>query len=202
MFKVPANKLTPKPKKKLMVSRRVLAGAGVFFLSLAFVLLGFGTWEAFGGFTKNIHTLGLPGFHEIDLAKPGVHIGFYQHRGTGPIPVDALSRLDVRLMSKTNYEEIPVLMNSGGQVFRRLGQEGMVLFSFAVERAGAYTLSGVYADAEPGPDVTVVVFPQGAHHVLPTLVVTVLFFLIFGGLGVLIFLKLNKWAPKTSAPVR
>src|ERR1700753_287296 len=118
-----------------------LLGLGISSIVVGVVVACLSVYEAFlsGG---NIQMVQLPGFHELKLNEPGLYAGIYQHRGQGPIPVKELSQLDVRLMSKTDYQEVPVLMNVTGQTFSRFGLRGMPLFSFVIEQPGPYALSG------------------------------------------------------------
>src|SRR5438093_1248787 len=105
-----------KPHSGVRLSYGVWIGAGVAFLVLAAAMLGLTVYEGFFG-GGSIQMVELPGFHELNLTKPGLYAGVYQHRGTGPFPIKALSQLDVRIMSKTTYEEVPVLLNNAGQTF-------------------------------------------------------------------------------------
>lgn len=183
------------------MGRGFLMGLGISFLVLSFVVLGFGLFEGFLGGGK-IKMLQLPGFQEVELETAGLYAGVYQHRGTGPLPINSLTKMDVRVMSKEDYEEVPVLMNSSGQTFNRLGFQGLPLFNFAISKPGAYTISGVSTGGETGPIVKVLLIPQTAGNIKQTLFVSIAFFIVFLAMGILILLRLERWAPKKLLPTR
>lgn len=175
------------------LSRKLIVGIGAAFLVLGVVTLGLALWEAFGGASK-VRVVDVPGFHELKLDEAGAYVGLYQHRGATPIPHRELARLDVRVMSKGDYQEVPVLMNSGGQYFSRMGMQGMPVFNFVAPRAGTYTLSAVYLDETPGPNVSILVFNQAVQNIKQTLAVGALCFLFFAAVGVWIIVKSRAWA--------
>jgi len=166
----------------------------VALILLACGILGLSAWEAFGGPSK-FKILKLPGFHELNLETPGLYAGLYQHQGSGPIPVKELMQMNVQLMAKDNYQQIPVLMNSSGQVFDRMGMRGMPLFNFVIQEPGVYDLSAVYAGEAQGPDVSVLLFAQEAQNIKQTLIVGISGFVMFLALGIFLLVKLNHWAP-------
>src|SRR4051812_34161185 len=127
----------PKIKIEFHPGRNWIIGAGVASIIVSLVIFGLSLWEGFGGGGK-VRLVELPGFHEVELETAGLYAGIYQHRGAGPIPVKELSQMDVRIMSKGDYEEIPVLMNTAGQTYDRFGLRGMPLFNFVVQKPGAY----------------------------------------------------------------
>ena len=170
-------------------------GAGIGSITLSCIILAIGLWEAFVGVKGQINVIELPGFHQMEFKNAGLYAGVYQHTGQGPMPVAALSKLDVRVLSKTNDEEIPVVVNTTGQTFSRLGQQGMLLFNFVIQNPGAYTLSGVFTGESPASALPVVLFSQSLQNIKPTLVVGGLFFVLFLGLGIMTLVKLNQWAP-------
>lgn len=178
------------------MNRNILLTTGIALIVLGVGALGASLWEGFGGFGKNFHVVDLPGFHEIDLKEPGLYGGVYQHQGTGPMPVRALSQMDVRVMFKQTYESIPVLMNTAGQTFDRFGLKGMPVFNFFIQEAGVYTLSAIYLGKTTGPTIPVIIVSQAAASIKQTLIVGVLFFSLFLGLGIMILVKLNRWVPK------
>ncbi len=182
-------------KGLFLLDRRFLIGAGITSIILSFVVLGFSIYEGMLGGGR-VRMIDLPGFHELDLDSAGLYAGIYQHRSSAPFPLKELSQMDVRVMSKEDYEEVPVLMNSSGQIINRLGIQGMPLFNFMVPRSGAYTLSGVYAGGTTGPNVNILLVPQTAGNIKQTLIVGASFFIFFMTLGVLIFVKLERLAPK------
>ena len=175
--------------------RTFLITAGIGSIAVSFLVLGFSLYEGFLG-AGNMRMLQLPGFHELQLDSPGLYGGVYQHRGAGPMPIKELTQMDVRVMSKDDYEEIPVLMNSTGQTFDRFGMHGLPLFNFAISRPGAYTLSGVYAGGATGPDIRVLLAAQSAGNIKQTLFVGVAFFVFFLGIGVFALVKLKQGSPK------
>jgi hypothetical protein len=180
-------------KKVPAFSKNAIVGVGTAFIVLSIIMLGMSLWEAFGK-AAGFRLLRVPGFHELQLDEPGAYIGLYQHRGNGPLPVRELSRLDVRVMSKGDFQEIPVLMNSAGQAYNRMGMQGMPVFNFVIPEAGTYTLSAAYLDENGGPDVQVMVFHQGVQNIRQTLIVGTLFFLLFLGLGIWVIYKSTEWS--------
>ncbi len=164
--------------------RKAWVGAGIAFLVLAVVILGLGLWEGFVGAGASVHRLEMPGFQELDLQEPGLYAGVYQHTGTEPMPSAALSKMSVKVFAKDGFQEVPVAMNTTGQTFSRLGQQGMVLFNFGINTPGVYTLSGLYLDGTPGPTVPVILVSQGVQNTKPTLIVSGFFFLFFMILGI------------------
>lgn len=182
-------------KPPFFFRRGFLIGTGAASIVLAFVVLGISLFEGFFGGGK-VRMLQLPGFHEMELDSAGLYAGIYQHRGTNPMPVKELTQMDVRVMAKDDYEEVPVLMNSAGQTFHRFGMRGLPLFNFAISRPGSYTLSGVYTGGSSGPDVNVLVVPQSAGNIKQTLSVGIGFFIFFLAIGVFLLLRLEHWAPK------
>jgi hypothetical protein len=158
-------------------------GAGIGFIVLAVVILGLGLWEGFIGAGANLHRLELPGFHELELKEPGLYAGIYQHQGPGPIPAAALAKLSVKVFTKDGFREIPVALNTAGETFARMGQQGMLLFNFAISEPGLYTISGLYLEAV-GPTVPVLLISQGVRNTKPTLIVSGFFFLFFMILGI------------------
>jgi len=176
--------------------RGSLVGLGVILIVLGSLVLLMSLWEGFGGLRNRFITIELPGFHELDLKDAGLYGGVYQHQRPGPIPAKELTKMDVRIMAKRDYREVPVLMNTTGQTFDRLGMRGMPLFNFSIEEPGVYTISGVYLDIDTGPTVPVMIVAQAAQNIKQTLITGAIFFSLFVFLGILIFVKLNKWAPK------
>src|SRR5205814_8806225 len=145
--------------------------------------------EELGGSGRNVKILEGPGFHDLDLDTPGIYAGIYQHRGNGPMPVEELSKLDVRIISKDSTRDIPVMMNSSGQTFSRWGVRGMPLFNVLIERPGFYSLSALYKGSAAGPSVSILFFAQSAQNTALTLMVGGFFFLVFLGLGIFVLVK-------------
>jgi len=175
------------------MNRTWLIGIGTGFIVLAIVMLGISLWEGFGGAAK-MRVLRVPGFHELKLDQAGLYVGVYQHSGSGAMPARELSRLDVRVTSRDEGEQVPVLMNSSGQAVSRMGFRGMPVFNFIAPRGGVYTLSAVYLEGMTGPNVQLLVFHQGAADIKQTLAVGALFFIVFMGLGIWILVKSSAWS--------
>jgi hypothetical protein len=150
---------------------------------LAVAIATAAVWDGFFKLGQQAQIIEAPGFHVLDLETPGVYAGVYQHRGNGPMPVEDLSRLDVHVMSKETYQEVPVMMNKSGQILSKFGTQGMVVFNFLTDKPGFYTLSAVYSGAE-GPPLSLVLLPQAVENLRPMLAAGGVFFLIFVGLGV------------------
>jgi hypothetical protein len=159
------------------------------------LIFGLCLWETFG-FGGKFRVIEVPGFHELKLDTPGLYAGIYQHRGTGPIPVKELSAVNVHLMKKESYEEVPVLMNNAGQTFNQFGFQGMPLFNFVIQDPGDYTLSAAYLDERGGPTVSILLIAQAVQNVKQTLIVGIAFFALFIALGIFMLVKLNSWAPR------
>ena len=176
------------------LDRRWVTAGGVAALAVAVVILGLSLWESLGGVGR-VRSVTLPGFHRLALREPGLYAGFYQHRGPGAIPAATLSKLNVRILSKDDFEEVPVLMNSDGQVVERFGVQGMPLFNFVVRQPGDYTLSAVYDDVENGPSVPVFIFPQSVQNARTTLVVGFAFFALFIAIGVVVLRRSRASTP-------
>ena len=183
------------PSAKL---RPALLMAGIGFIVLSVIILSLSLYETFLGGGK-VKLVELPGFHELKLDAPGLYAGVYQHRRAGPLPLKELTQMDVRIMSKDDYQEVPVLMNSSGQTFNRLGIQGLPLFNFVIERAGVYTLSAVYTGESKGPSVPILIFPQTAQNIKQTLIVGGSFFILFLALGIFFLIRRNRWAPKSAS---
>lgn len=182
-----------RPPRAPALNRNALVGLGTAFIVLAIIMLAMALWEGFGGAAR-FRSIRVPGFHELELDQAGGYVGLYQHRGTAPLPVRELSRLDVRVMSKGDFQEVPVLMNSAGQSFNRLGMQGMPVFNFIIPRPGVYTLSAAYLDETGGPNVSILVFHQGVQNIRQTIAVGGLFFLVFTVLGIWIIVKSADWS--------
>lgn len=178
--------------------RTTLLVAGIVFIVLSVVILSLSLYESFLGGGK-VRLVELPGFHELKLDTPGLYAGVYQHRKAGPLPLKELTQMDVRVMSKDDYQEVPVLMNSSGQTFNRLGVQGLPLFNFVIERAGVYTLSGVYTGDSKGPTASILLFPQTVQNIKQTLIVGGGFFILFLALGIFLLIKRNQWAPTAAS---
>jgi hypothetical protein len=177
-----------------------LIGLGVASILTGVVVSALSVYEIFlnGG---DIHTVQLPGFHEVKLNNAGLYAGVYQHRGRGPIPVKELSQLDVRVMSKDDYQDIPVLMNETGQTFDRFGVRGMPLFSFVIEQPGTYALSGFSKEAgDKTPSINVMIVPQTAQNAKQTLIVGAACLVFFIGLGIFVLMHVKTWSPKSTTP--
>ncbi len=194
---------TIKRKRRIPgLSRSAWLGIGVAFVALSFVMAGASLWEAFGG-AANVRVIRVPGFHELKLDEAGLYVGVYQQTGTAAIPARELSQLDVRVMAKDEYEEVPVLMNTSGQAVSRMGFRGMPVFNFVAPKAGDYTLSAVYVQGMTGPNVPIMVFHQGVIDVKQTLIVGALFFALFLCLGIWVLVKSTTWAAEPeSLPAR
>ncbi len=172
--------------------KRLLNGIGITLIVLSVVILATALWEGFGGAGRSIQILEVPGYKDLDLDTAGLYAGFYRHQGEGPIPVEELSKLDVRLISKDTYQDIPVLMNSSGQTVSRLGVRGMPLFNVLIEKPGFYSFSALYKDGISGPTVPILLISQATQSLQFTLLVGVFFFLVFLGLGIFVLLKARK----------
>lgn len=183
----------------IFLRRGFIMGLGISSIVFSLIVLGMSIFE--GVFNSgNVHVLELPGFHELKLDKTGLYAGIYQHRATTPLPIKELTQMDVRVMSKDDYEEIPVLMNTSGQTFDRLGVRGLPLFNFAINQAGSYTLSGVYTGLE-GPKVQVLLVPQTIQNLKQTLLVGIGFFIFFLVLGIVVLVRLKRSAPPKKKPL-
>jgi len=189
---------TIKAKKtiKVPMNRTVLNTLGGILIGLAVLVLLLCLWE---GFLKNarVQMVEVPGFHELQLDSPGLYAGLYQHRGSGVLPAEALSHLDVRILTKGSYEEIPVLLNNTGQSFERFGVRAIPVFNFSIEEPGSYTMSAVYNDNRTGPTVPIFIIPQAAQNIKQTLFVGIVFFALLLFSGIFVLIKRNHWAPKT-----
>ncbi len=201
-FKAPnisTGKKPPKPTPFFLRSG-FLMGLGIAAIATGVVVASLSLYEAFLS-SGNIHVVKLPGFHELKLETPGLYAGIYQHRGAGPIPVKELSQMDVRVMSKNDYQEVPVLMNVTGQTFDRLGVRGMPVFSFVIEQPGTYTLSGFAKEAnDKTPSINVMIVPQTAQNAKQTLFVGIACLVFFVGLGIFVLLHIKTWSPKSTTP--
>jgi len=175
-------------------TRGILIACGVICILLSVVILGASLWEAFGGIQNKFHSVTLPGFHDLELKDRGLYGGVYQHRGTGPLPIKQIVNLDVRIIHKDSYQEIGVLMNTTGQVFDRMGVRGIPVFNFAVEHPGSYSISGIYRNGE-GPTLPIMIFSQAAQNIKQTLTVGIFSFVMFLSLGIVVLVKVKKWAP-------
>lgn len=187
-------------QKKIRLGRGVGIGLGVSFIIVSIVILGLSVFEGFGGLSGKFLSMRVPGFQEMDLKSPGLYAGIYQHRSSAPMPSQALSKLEVRVMSKDSYEEVPVVMNTAGQTASQFGFQVMPLFNFIAPRAGAYTISAVYPGAEEGPTVPIVIVSQSAQNTKQTLIAGIGFFALFLTIGIIILVKLNRWFPKSNLP--
>ncbi len=168
---------------KPMSIKSAFLWGGISCLVFGVIIVGAGAWDTFFRVGRQTQVVEAPGFHVLDLETPGVYAGIYQHRGDGPIPVEALSRLDVRLSAKETYQEVPVMMNKSAQVFSQLGVRAVLVCNFLIEKPGFYTLSATYT-GDNGPAVSLLLVPQSAQSVRPMLAGGALFFLIFTGLGI------------------
>ena len=189
-----------KPKKTTIGSnpdwwKKILLGCGVASILLSVLIAGFSIYEAVLGGGK-IQMVKLPGFHEVKLDSAGLYVGLYQHRSNAPLPAEQLSKMDVRLLSKDDYQEVPVVMNLAGQIINRFGIQGMPLFNFVVESPGEYTISGIYSGDVKGPTVPVMLIPQAAQNIKQTLIVGIAFFATFLGLGIFLIVKRNRWTAR------
>lgn len=178
-------------------TRTIIITSGILLIVLACVIGAMSAFEAFKSVQGNFNVIELPGFHELELKEPGLYGGVYQHRGTGPIPIQQLTKLDVRVMDKQTYEQAQVVMNTAGQTFNQMGMRGMPIFNFFIQKPGIYNISGIYSGEATGPTVPVMIFAQAAQNIKQTLIVGGLFFVLFLVMGILMLVKLNRWAPKT-----
>jgi hypothetical protein len=188
----------PRDKKtihKNFSARSLLMSLGIGLIVVSVVVLGLSLWEAFGK-GGQISLVKIPGFHELTLEEPGLYAGVYQHRGQGPIPAQQLSQLDVKILSKDDYEEVPVVMNTQALTFDKLGVKGMPVFNFVINKAGSYTMSALYLGQEAGPKATLMIIPQTVQNLKQTMVVGIGLFVAFLAGGILILLKMDRWAPK------
>ena len=188
------NQMSQKPKN---MTRPIIIGSGITLIVLACVIAVMGVVETVGSLRGNFNMVELPGFHEIELKEPGLYGGIYQHRSSGPMPIQALTQLDVRIMDKVTYEQIPVVMNTTGQTFQQMGMKGMPVFNFIVHKPGWYNVSAIFRGDATGPTIPVMIFAQAAQNVKQTVIVAGLFFVLFLTMGILMLVKLNRWAPKT-----
>lgn len=182
-------------KNPVVLHRGILMSAGIGLIVIAVAAAAVSLWEAFGGGGR-VQMVEVPGFHELKLDTPGLYAGVYQHRGNRPLPAQALSELDIRIMSKGDYQEIPVLVNTVGQTFERFGLKGMPVFNFVIDSPGIYTMSAVYKGENKGPTVPVFVIPQAVQNIKQTLIVGVACFILFLSTGIYLLLKLKQWAPR------
>lgn len=183
-------------KNRTNSTRTILIGTGAALIVLAVVIAAASLWESFGGAAARLQRLTVPGFQQVELGEAGLYGAVYQHRGPGPMPAAALARLDVRIMSKTTYEDVPVLMNRTGQTFDRFGVRGMPVFNFVAQAPGVYTVTATYPRDVEGPDATLMLISQAAQNVRQTLTVGAIFFVVFLALGIVILVRLDRWAPK------
>ncbi len=188
--------IKPKPALPAVLNRGVLMGIGITLIVLSVVTLTLSVWE---GFFNNgrIQVVQIPGFNELKLDTPGLYAGLYQHQGASPLPTKMLSQLDVRILSKGEYEEVPVLMNTQGQTFERLGMRGMPVFNFVIERPGVYTMSAVSTGSETEKPLSIFIIPQTASNIKQTLVVGIAFFALFLAAGIFVLIRMKRWTPKT-----
>jgi len=182
--------------KKVQMSHTILMGTGAGMLALGVAIGALALWEAFGGVSTGVRRVEVPGFQELNLETSGMYAGVYQHQGNGPIPIQALTHLDVHIMSKANYQDVPVIMNTTGQIASQLGVLALPVFNFQIDQPGTYILSAVYPQGKSGPTVPLLIFSQAAQNIKQTLFVGAAGFLLFVGLGIYFLLKLDEWAPE------
>lgn len=182
-----SKKSIPRP-----LHRGVLIAAGVGLILLSIVVLSLSLWESFFK-SGHIQLITVPGFQQLQLDTPGLYVGLYQHQGPGPIPIKQLSELDVRILSKTDYESIPVVMNTQGQTFERLGMRGMPVFNFFVETPGAYTMSAILKEDDVKQEYPIMIIPQSTQNIKQNLIVGVAFFIFFLASGIFILIRIKRW---------
>jgi hypothetical protein len=198
-FRISNNKPPKKSERPtpFFLKPAFLIGPGVASIAIGVLVLGMSLYETFLSGSK-IRSVSLPGFHEVTLEEPGMYAGVYQHQGQGALPVSTLMRMDVRLMSKDDYQEVPVSMNMTGQTFNRLGVQGMPVFSFVVDRAGSYALSAFSKEgSDKTPPINVMIVPQTAQNAKQTLFVGAACLVFFVGLGIFILFHTRTWSPKS-----
>jgi len=186
----------PYSKKKTIIprpSRGLFIGLGVGLIGIALLVLGLSIWDIASNLSGQFFSLELPGFQELTLKTPGLYAGVYQHHGQAPIPAEALSKMQVRIFSEETYENVPVVMNTTGQTFQQMGLKGMPLFNFVIQKAGRFTLSGVYPDGVNGPTVPVLLMSQTSQNIKGTLFAGLLFFCVFLGTGIWVLVRMKKW---------
>ncbi len=174
------------------MNKKMLLGIGTGSIILSLAILSVGLWEGLSGAGQNIKTFEVPGFQELDLESPGLYAGVYQHQGNEVMPAEALSQLDVRIISKDTYQDVPVLMNSSGQTIGRLGLSGMILFNVLIEKPGFYSFSALYKEGKTGPTVPILFLSQSVQTFQTTVLVSLFFFLVFFSLGLYIVLRARK----------
>ena len=184
--------LVPRPKRSLFI------GLGVGLIGISVLILGLSIWDVASDLSGQFFTIELPGFQELDLKIPGLYAGVYQHHGNTPIPAEELSKLQVRIFSEETYTNVPVMMNTTGQTFQQMGLKGMPLFNFIVQKAGRYTLSGVYPEGVNGRTVSVLLMSQSAQNIKGAIFSGLLFFCLFLGTGIWVLVRMKNW---TSHPV-
>jgi hypothetical protein len=172
--------------------KKIASWLGIASIVLATVILIAGLWEALIGVRGKVFQIELPGYHELDLQEPGLYAGVVQNKLSAPLPASALSKMSIKVMTK-DFEEVPVVVNTTGQTFERMGHQGMLLFNFAINQPGTYSLSGLYLDDATAPVVPVYVFAQQVQNLKPTLFVAGFFFLFFLVLGIFLLRNAKKW---------
>jgi len=175
--------------------KTIILSTGLVFIVLACVVGVMSLYEAFFGWRGNMIVVEVPGFQELKLKTPGHYVGLYQHRQTSPIPVEALSKIEIHILSKDTYQEVPVAVNTTGQVVERMGMKAMPLFNFVIETPGDYTMSALYPSEGAGPAVPILIFSQSVGNIKPTLIVGGIFFVVFLGIGIFILVHLKKENP-------
>lgn len=171
-------------------------GAGAALCLLGLVLLSVAFGQVLRTTTRGVSRLEAPGIAVLALKNPGLYVGFYQHKGKDPVPLQELAALEIAVRSEDGAS-LPVERGAGAQAFAAAGQRGAILFQFQALTAGRYEVTA----ASPLPEAAkreILVIHESLNSNRADIFAGIVLCLVLGGFGVYILLRTHRAAQRAA----
>lgn len=166
------------------------AGGGLCVLSLFTLALGLS--PLLSSFKRNIVAASCPGTQSLDLGSPGLYLGVGLAKELSEPDQIKIDDLEYSLSDEDGEPVSTFVKIPRRQYATDRASDQLPLFQFEVSRKGRYSLASAYPYNMAGPQIQVYLIHSNMNYVRVELVVGVILFFVFGGLGLYLIRKSYK----------
>ncbi|OGR83643.1 MAG: hypothetical protein A2636_04570 [Elusimicrobia bacterium RIFCSPHIGHO2_01_FULL_64_10] len=156
---------------------------GGAFCLLGLLALSVGLVPLAASFFNRPAAFEVPGQTSLDLRLPGTYVAVHNPAGVEPADLKKLSSISYYLSDAEEKEYFKVAKFPPRSYYSDSAGTQEPIFEFIVDKKGRYILSADYPIGVEGPKAAVVLFHADASYVRTELVVGLIVFLLFAGLG-------------------
>ncbi len=192
-----------KPAADTVHPRTIQLGywAGGLSCVLALFSLALGLSPLLTTFKKNLITARCPGTQTLDLNSPGLYTGVGLSKNIAEPDALKIDSLEYSLVDSDGQLVPAFLKVPRRQYASDQPADHVPLFQFEIERKGKYSLLSNYPYNMEGPQLEVVIIHSDVNYTRAELLVGIVLFFLFGGLGFYLIRKSVKASSKTQKPV-